>query len=307
MSSKDYIYCYQGSALRVGSGNVVVGKVFDPYDPSTIEPFTIRCRFSPGYTPTMGDRQTLVVESENIWDITRNSTDWGTVFFRYNTSLLEVLGANSYGVTKMGNESSDLGGMFTRCTSLSSVALFDTSSVTNMGCMFSGCSLTSVPLFDTSHVTCMKSMFYNNQSLTTVPLFDTSSCTDMSYTFSKCSSLTTVPLFDTSSCTTIKQIFSWCSSLTTVPLFDTSSASDMDFIFPYCSSLRYIPLFDTSSCTTIREAFLDCTNVESGILALYQQLSSKESVPAHSSCFRNCGTNTTTGSAELAQIPSDWK
>jgi surface protein len=252
MSSKDYIYCYQGSALRVGSGNVVVGKVFDPYDPSTVPPNTIRCKFSSGYTPTMGNAQTLIVGSENIWDIYKNSTDW-TMLFANNNDLVEVLGAN------------------------------------------------------TSSCTVMSSMFINCTSLTTVPLFDTSSCTNMTDMFRKCSSLTTVPLFDTSSCTYMGEMFQYCYSLTTVPLFDTSSCTDMTRMFQYCSSLTTVPLFDTSSCMNMSSMFQNCTNVQSGAIVLYQQASTQATPPSnHSSCFYRCGSNTVTGAAELAQIPTSW-
>jgi len=54
--------------------------------------------------------------------------------------------------------------------------------------------------------------------------------------------------------------------------------------------------------------FYQCTNVQSGALALYQQASSQTTPPtSHNQTFYNCGSNTTTGSAELAQIPSGWK
>jgi len=36
MSAQDYIYCYQGSALRVAGGTAVIGKKFDPLRPVTI-------------------------------------------------------------------------------------------------------------------------------------------------------------------------------------------------------------------------------------------------------------------------------
>jgi len=58
----------------------------------------------------------------------------------------------------------------------------------------------------------------------------------------------------------------------------------------------------------MRYTFDGCTSVESGALALYQQASTQSNPPQqHSYTFRNCGSNTTTGSAELAQIPNDWK
>jgi hypothetical protein len=54
--------------------------------------------------------------------------------------------------------------------------------------------------------------------------------------------------------------------------------------------------------------FYNCYKVESGAYALYQQASTQTTPPSsHSNTFRNCGRDTTTGAAELAQIPSDWK
>ena len=67
----------------------------------------------------------------------------------------------------------------------------DTSQATNMGNMFSGCSsLTSVSDLDTSRVTDMSSMFYGCSSLTQVSDLDTSQATNMRQTFYGCASLT---------------------------------------------------------------------------------------------------------------------
>lgn len=69
-----------------------------------------------------------------------------------------------------------------------------------------------------------------------------------------------------------------------------------------------IPLFDTTALTDVTNMFYQCTEVEGGALALYQQMSTQTNVPSqHSGCFNRCGSNTTTGAAELAQIPSGWK
>ena len=161
---------------------------------------------------------------------------------------------------------------------------------------------------NTTGITNMMYMFSYCNNLTTVPLFDTSSVTDMSDMFEGCTGLTTVALFDTSSVTNMSGMFHNCSSLTSAPLFDTSSATKMGGMFDSCSSLTTIPLFDTSSATNINSMFYNCTNVQSGALALYQQASTQTTPPSnHGSTFRNCGSNTTTGAAELAQIPSGWK
>ena len=63
--------------------------------------------------------------------------------------------------------------------------------------MFSDCSkLTTVPLFNTANVTNMNSMFYDCYELTTVPLFDTSKATDMGYMFYFCSKLEAVHMIN---------------------------------------------------------------------------------------------------------------
>ena len=100
-------------------------KVKDPLNPLGLLPFTIRCKFKQGVTPKPGhedvtwDNVVCVDEIENVWDITKNSEDWSSLF-EYKQDLLEVLGANSTGVTNMSD-------MFINCSYLERIALFDTS------------------------------------------------------------------------------------------------------------------------------------------------------------------------------------
>lgn len=69
-----------------------------------------------------------------------------------------------------------------------------------------------------------------------------------------------------------------------------------------------IPLFDTTALTNVTNMFYECYKVEGGALALYQQMSTQTNVPdSHRGCFKDCGSDTQTGSAELAQIPNGWK
>ena len=125
--------------------------------------------------------------------------------------------------------------------------------------------------------------------------------------FQDCTSLERVAIFNTSSVTIFGSMFKNCSSLLESPLFDTSNATTMSNMFQNCTSLRHVPLFDTSTVTEIVNAFSLCRNVESGALALYQQASLRESDIYHTGTFYGCGSNTVTGAAELAQIPSGWK
>jgi len=160
---------------------------------------------------------------------------------------------------------------------------------------------------NTTAVTRMDGMFEYCHNLSVVSLFDTSSCTSMSDMFGNCTSLTTVPLFDTSSVTNMYLMFTFCNSLVSIPLFDTHLVVDMTGMCQLCSSLRHIPLFNSESVRDIREAFAYCENVESGALALYQQLSNQATPPPQfNMAFYNCGINTPTGLAELQQIPSSW-
>ena len=254
----------------------------DPYNPLNLPPNTVRVRTKDGAAPDKGpgtsyETATLVEGTTDVYDVYKSGTSFYSLL-SISTNVVEVLGANTTGITHMGD-------MFYDCTSLTTVPLFNTSSVTNMDGMFYNCTLlTSVPLFDTSSVTDMYSMFINCTSLTTVPLFNTSSVTDMG------------------------NMFHICTSLTSVPLFNTSSVTNMSFMFNSCTSLTSVPLLNTSSVTTMGSMFENCNNVQSGALALYRQASTQANPPStHGQAFRNCGSDTTTGAAELAQIPSDWK
>lgn len=139
----------------ITNGNGIVGKAIDPYNPLNLPAYTIRLKYDDGYTPTFNKGTGVQVsQSPNVWDLTYENDSWYDLF-NQRTRLLEVLGANTTGVTNMSRT-------FIACYNLTSVSLFDTSNVTSMAAMFSYCgSLTSVPLFNTNKVTSMVSMFSN--------------------------------------------------------------------------------------------------------------------------------------------------
>ena len=281
-NSKPYHIIFNGVEATLYHNGIKIWPEDDPYNPLNLPPNTVRVRTNDGNAPTKVSNTsyataTLVSGTSDVYDVYKSGTDFKN-FLYGSVNVVEVLGANTTGITSMYY-------------------------------MFDGCtSLTSVPLFDTSSVTIMNSMFHGCTSLISVPLFDTSSVTDMRYMFSRCSSITTIPLFNTSAVTDMRSMFQGCTSLTSVPLFDTSSVPNMECMFASCSALTSIPLFDTSSVTNMKYMFWNCTNVETGALALYQQASTQTTPPSqHTGTFRNCGSNTVTGAAELAQIPSDWK
>lgn len=89
---------------------------------------------------------------------------------------------------------------------------------------------------------------------------------------------------------------------------NTTGVTNMMQMFSNCDRLTNIPLFNTSSVTDMSYMFVNCYSVQSGALALYQQASTQATPPSnHTQTFSYCGAYTTTGAAELAQIPSDWK
>jgi hypothetical protein len=129
----------------------------------------------------------------------------------------------------------------------------------------------------------------------------------MNRSFAYCGSLKNVPLLDTSNVVWMNSTFKE-SAIETLPLLDTSKVTEMVDMMYRCMSLKQVPLLDTSSVTDTREMFYQCLYVESGALAMYNQMANQTNPPTyHSSTFYNCGSWTTTGRAELEQIPEDWK
>ena len=132
----------------------------------------------------------------------------------------------------------------------------DTSNVTTMRQMFSGCSsLTLLDLsnLNTSKVTNMNNMFENCSKLTSLDLssFNTSKVNYMSAMFQNCSSLTSLDLssFNTSKVTGLDKMFYGCSSLTTLNLsnWDTSNVNSTTSMFNGCSSLKDVYITEEST------------------------------------------------------------
>ena len=167
------------------------------------------------------------------------------------------------------------GGMY-NLESITGLSYLNTSEVTNMVWMFSGCySLTSLDLssFNTSKVTSMESMFDNCASLTSLDLssFNTSQVTSMEYMFHDCRELTSVDLssFNTSQLTDMEYMFANCFVLTSVDLssFNTSKVTSMKGMFNDCWKLRAIYVgsgWTTASVIESSGMFSDCTSLVGG-------------------------------------------
>lgn len=175
---------YLGST-KIGEaylGNVKVysASSADPYNPLGLPAYTMRVKFADGVTPSFSKGTGIqVTSSPNVWDVTYNNTNWDGLLAN-QSNLIEVLGANSTGVTSMQT-------VFRFCSALTNIAIFDTSAVTNISQICQFCNaLTTVPTFDTSNVWGMYASFASCPLLENVPLLNTNKVTNMNQTFSAC-------------------------------------------------------------------------------------------------------------------------
>lgn len=149
--------------------------------------------------------------------------------------------ANTSFVTNMTN-------MFSGCISLKSIPLFNTLSASSMSNMFNGCGVSTIPLLNTQNVVFMNNMFQSSR-LVELPLLNTQNVIDMGDMFNGCFLLRSVPLFNTENVTNMRQTFVTCSNIQSVPLFNTIKVTNMNGMFQGCGALQNIPAFNTAAIT----------------------------------------------------------
>ena len=211
---------------------------------------------------------TKAVFDASFKDFQPTSTAFWFEGFRVLTNIEGLQYLNTSNVTNMR-------GMFTGCSGLTTLDLrsFNTSNVTDMGYMFANCSrLTSLNLknFNTSNVTDMSVMFLGC-SLTSLDLtsFNTEKVTDMSNMFGFCTALTAIDLknFNTSNVTDMSWMFNNCSALTAIDLknFNTAQVTNMSGIFAGCSALTSLDLknFNTEKVKYMVNLFTGCSALTS--------------------------------------------
>lgn len=236
------------------------GKSFSMASASSLPKRTLRFKFDDtSYDPSNdGNPGTWVrVSSEpNIWDVTRNTSNWNSLFyqkFSNITGYMYLIDAN------------------------------------------------------TTDVTSMEYTFAYLDHLRTVCLFDTSNVTNLRGTFLWCPSLLEIPALNTANVTTLYQFCSVCTSITTLPLLNTANVKYWQSAFKGMYALTSLPLFNTSSAVNISFAFSECYRVETGALALYNQMRTQARPPSIvGNAFLSCGSSTTSGQEELSQIPTSW-
>ena len=207
--------------------------------------------------------------------------------------------------------------MFAHCSKLTHIQDMTTPKLSSAQQMFRECySLVSLPFMNTSKVKSFTHFAHRCYALESFPAYDTSSATDLSRLASCCPKLTAFPLLNTSKATTIDGMLTGHSAnytteykmhIAELPAFDFSNVVNAEDAFGNNESLKHVPTYIMPKVTDVSNMYLDCPNVESGIYQAYATYSSMTTPPTNTANFaKNCGTNTETGSAELAQIPASW-
>ena len=170
----------------------------------------------------------------------------------------------------------DMSCMFMGCSSLSSLDItnLNTANVTDMSAMFSGCSsLTALEAtcLQTDNVTNMSSMFNGCSNLTFLDVagLNTANVTNMNDMFCDCQVLENLNVsnFITDNVTTMRSMFADCHALTSLDVtnFNTANVTDMYFMFHGCSALTDLDVtnFNTANVTDMSEMFSNCLNLTS--------------------------------------------
>lgn len=259
-----------------------------PLPPVELPAYTFRFQFSnTAYNPVnvggwkSGSTWTKVTSgaglTNNQWDYTHTTANWDDEFngkFTAASNVVDILYAGDFSnVTSMANKayvnSKVAGGTFGAGTS-------DKTSY-----------IKSICSFDTSNVKNMDGIFFH------------------------CGLLTTLPSLNTSACSSFWSSFDTCGSLKWVNGLSFKNTKILRSVFANCN-LRILPDISDIIATNLISAdyaFLNNTMCgeygSPGILAAYSYLSATRGT--HRSTFASCGTRTPAGSAELAQIPDNWK
>lgn len=210
--------------------------------------------------------------SDDAWDVSaeKNKTIWAWTENTENGKILKIGSEN--GVYANPDCQSFFEG-YSNVVKIEFHDLFDTSQVTDMGCMFAGCEeikQLDVSRFDTSQVTDMGCMFMGCELLSEldISVFDTRHVTSMTYMFLNCKCLEKLDVsgFDTRCAESMRGMFYKCQKVKELDVsgFDTSQVTDMMTMFAYCYKLNYLDIsnFDTWKVTEFFGMFRECKEIE---------------------------------------------
>lgn len=284
---------FNGKRVKVSQAVRLVSPFYD------IPPYTLRVEFvntpacqSAGFDPTQGTG----VESApdwaygtwrhvygNVYDWTYQSDSWFLEYRNYRGNWY----GSPWGLTGGGTQGILSDRFQTLAYRVVGANLTGVKYIPKLF-TFTAKYLVSVALFDTSMIECAGSMFYPNninrpQYLKSLPDFDFSGIKHDS-----------VPLGGTTS---------WANGQGILGLMYFAKGTGTNGY-----GLTSIPniTLPTDTSVIVNNAFSGNKEVTGGALNLYNKFIAADWQGTHVSCFTNCGVNTTTGAAELAQIPSSW-
>ena len=197
--------------------------------------------------------------------------------------------------------------------SLSGLANWDVSHVTNMNSLFAGCTrlsdLSALTKWNVSSVTDMSSLFSGCTSLSDLSGlkdWDVRNVTNMNHLFSNCSSLSNLSAlanWNVGNVTDMSSLFYDCSSLSDLSAlkdWNVGNVTNMNRLFYYCkglSNLSGLTKWNVGSVTDMSSLFYNCSSL-SDLSALKDW--NVSSVTSMSSLFSGC-----TGLSDLSAL-ANW-
>lgn len=275
--------------LSINNRHCVLAPPKQPLPPVELPPCTFRMQFSnTAYNPTnvtgwkSGSTWTKVEteDGSNQWDYTHVTANWDDEFngkFSAANNDVDILYAGDFStVTSMSNKkyinNKVAGGTFG-------------SSGSNKQSY-----LRSICTFDTSNIKNMDGMFFHCVNLTTLPPLVTSACSSFWSMFDTCGALKWINGMDFTNGIYLRSLAANCS-LRILPDLSTLPSANM--------------LHPSANVNYMFQGNIYAGEFGSpGILAAYSHISACNS---HTSTFKGTGSATPAGSAELAQIPNNWK
>lgn len=246
------------------------------------------------------------------------------VYFEFDTNQISFAFADTF-ITNVGDVNFSVAsttGLFTRCSKLKRVGVLtfdDTKLATDSAFNifnFVADSENNVleeigGIKGTGNVKNFTALFSNCNSLKRIlSEIDMTAATNVTAVFNACHSLEKVPTLKNlgnANVTTTQNMFANCWTIEDAPIFDTSHVTNSKRMFRICKNLKEIKDYDFSSVTNVDGVFEDCFSVEIGITETYNKFVARgASITTHLDTFKNCGIDTATGAAELAQIPASW-
>lgn len=225
---------------------------------------------TPGWTSDYFQaRQIYVVNIESSFRDVKPKN--GCAWFQSMSQLVYLNGLSNLDTSEM----TDMGFMFSGCkvSKIGEISAFNTSKVTNMHLMFQNNKVTSLNLsgWDVSNVTNMSNMFRGCANLKTLDVegWNTANVENMALMFYGCKALQRLNLssWNTSKITSMADMFYNCNNLEEISFgsgWNTSNVTSFERMFYGCEDLGNnldVSTWDTGNVETMYEMFYGCTGL----------------------------------------------